>query len=99
MLEDSNVKSFSYVISLMTSGGSGNRDMYRLNNVDDNTPCGTPCLILLYLELMFLNVTYVCLPGRYFPSHLYIVGGNMVSRMILKKIPMKTLKVSYQEKI
>ena len=33
----------AYVISLMPSGGSGNQDMYRLNNVGDNTPpCGTP---------------------------------------------------------
>ena len=63
VLEDSNVQSSAYVISLMLSCGSGNRDMYRLNNVGGNTPpCGTPCLTLLYLELMFLNVTYVCLP-------------------------------------
>ena len=65
MLEDSNVQSSAYVISFMPSGGSGNRDMYRLNSVGDNTPpCGTPCLTLLYLELMCLNVTYVCLPDR-----------------------------------
>ena len=53
VLEDSNVQSSAYVISLMPSGGSVNRDMYRLNNVGDNTP---PCLTHLYLELMFLNV-------------------------------------------
>ena len=60
VLEDSDVQSSAYVISLMPSGGSGNRDMYRLNNVGNNTTC----LTLLYLELMFLNVTYVCLPYR-----------------------------------
>ena len=65
VLEYSNVQLFAYVISLMPSDGSDNPDMYRLNNVGDNTPtCGTPCLILLYLELMFLNVTYVCLFDR-----------------------------------
>ena len=76
----------------MPSGGRGNRDMYRLNNVGDNTPpFGTSCLTLLYLELMFLNVTYVCLPDIWFPSHLFIVGGNVVSRMIFMRIPMLTV--------
>ena len=50
VLEDSNVQSSAYVIILMPSGGSGNRDIYRLNNVGDNTPpSGNPCLTLLYL--------------------------------------------------
>ena len=65
MLEDSNVQSSAYIISLIPSGRSGNRDMYRLNNVGDNTsPCGTPCLTPMHLELIFLNVTYVYRPDR-----------------------------------
>ena len=65
VLEDSNVQLSAYVISLMPSGGSDNRSIYRLNNVDDNSPpYRTPCLPLLFSELMFLNVTYVCPPDR-----------------------------------
>ena len=65
VVDDSNVQSSAYAVSLMPSGGSSNRDMYRLNNVGDNTPpYGTPCLTLLYLELMFPNVTYVRLHDR-----------------------------------
>ena len=68
VLEDSNV------ISLIPSGGNNNRDMYRLNNVGNNTPpCGTSCLTLLYLELMILNVTYVCLPVSFQVIFLLLV--------------------------
>ena len=48
VFEDSNMQSSAYVISLIPSGGSGNRDMYWFNNVGENTPpCGNPCLTLL----------------------------------------------------
>ena len=40
VFDGNNVQSSAYVISLLPLGGSGNRDMYRLNNVGDNTP---PC--------------------------------------------------------
>ena len=68
VIEHSNVQSSVYAISLISSSGSSNRDMYRLNNVVDNTPCGTSCLTLLYLELIFLNVTYVYLPTDSFKA-------------------------------
>ena len=79
VLEDNNVQSSAYVISLMPSGGSGNRDMYRLNNVRGNTPCGTS---LFHPSAFGVNVS---------ECHLFIVGGNVVSRMIFMRIPILTI--------